>query len=178
VWEIALPGDALSTPGMNAGARRAFRSAAAGDAPRGVASHASSKTTVGMFWSATREAQLLTFLAMRGEWLRGIVPGKQPDRWSGARKSPVGPERANRWHVSDLLFLGGVARKHPRGSALIAVTQEVRMRCRGPRICRSLAALPLGGRLAAGGDQPGDPNALFRTNARCRTPAHVGGPDQ
>jgi hypothetical protein len=26
VWEIALPGDALSTPGMNAGARRAFRS--------------------------------------------------------------------------------------------------------------------------------------------------------
>jgi hypothetical protein len=26
VWEIALPGDALPTPGMNAGARRAFRS--------------------------------------------------------------------------------------------------------------------------------------------------------
>ena len=53
---------------------------------------------VGMLFSAPREAQLLTFLAMRRQRLRGIVPreaaGQQNSRrgneWSGARKSLVG----------------------------------------------------------------------------------------
>jgi hypothetical protein len=38
-----------------------------------------------MFWSALREAQLLTFLVMRGQWLRGIVPREAAWQQNGGR---------------------------------------------------------------------------------------------
>jgi hypothetical protein len=76
--------------------------------------------TVGMFWSAPRDAQLLTFLGMRGQWLRGIAPRKTA-RQHNSRRSRHGnddghahgnrrlpPHRANRGRVGQLLFLAAL----------------------------------------------------------------------
>jgi hypothetical protein len=97
-------------------------------------------------------------------------------RWSNARESPVGPRTEQ--IVGTLVncySLQAFGSEAPRGPRSLRPPNRSEMRGRGRCIRCSLAACRwvADGQPAVTPIQAGEPRALFRTNARCRTSAHV-----
>src|SRR5262249_14049837 len=104
---------------------RMFQSAAAGDAPRGVASRARSKRQLECSEVPRVKPICSHFWLCVANGFEELSPGKQlVSRTADAAAiamtmvrrpgiSGWAPHRANGWHVSQLVFLAGVARTHP-----------------------------------------------------------------